>query len=79
MDQKRSRSLFGPAALACAAALVLFTPSAQAQQPTPVLSNNVPVAVSGGQAALVQLPPPTQQLYFSIALPLRDRPSCRIC
>lgn len=73
MDQKRScRSLFGPAALACAAALVLFTPSAQAQQPTPVLSNNVPVAVSGGQAALVAPLPPTQQLYFSIALPLRN-------
>ncbi len=73
MNRKRSpRSLFGPAALACAAALMSFTSLALAQQATPVLSNNVPLAVSNGQAALVAHLSSTQQLYFSIVLPLRN-------
>jgi subtilase family serine protease len=69
-------SFFGAAtfvyAIAFLSLTVLFAASARAQQPTPVLANIVPSAVASGRAAPVAPLPPTQQLYLSIVLPLRN-------
>ncbi len=64
-------SLPGLAAV-CAATLLLFTITGQAQT-QPALTRHVRDVVSDGQAHLVGRLPATQSMHFDIVLPLRDR------
>jgi subtilase family serine protease len=70
---KNARLLPGQAAVICAAILLLFTITGQAQQPLQVLHNHVRPVVASGQAAPVGVLPSTQQLNLAIMLPLRNQ------
>jgi len=70
---KNATHLPGPAALVCAAVVLLFAIAGQAQQPLQVLHNHVRPAVASGQAVRVGLLPPTQRLNLAIMLPLRSQ------
>lgn len=67
----------GRAALVCAVAFVSFTKVILAQQTLQALQNQIPPAVSSGQAAFVQSLRADHQLYFSIVLPLRNQPALK--
>src|ERR1700740_2644762 len=70
--RKSPSPLLARFALVCAAVLMLFTISGQAQ-PQLLLTRHVRDAVVNGQAQFVGQLPATQSLHFDIVLPLRDR------
>ena len=70
--RKISSPLLSRVALVCAAVVLLFTITGQAQ-PQSLLTRHVRDEVANGQAQFVGQLPATQTLLFDIVLPLRDR------
>ncbi len=70
--RKISSPLLSRVALVCAAVVLLFTITGQAQ-PQSLLTRHVRDEVASGRAQFVGQLPATQALLFDIVLPLRDR------